>query len=32
MGAKDLVPQPKLTVTRSSLPHEMQLLLLDYRR
>ena len=32
MGAKDLEPQPKLTVTRSSLPPEMQVLLLDYRR
>lgn len=32
MGAKDLEPQPKLTVSRSTLPHEMQLLLLDYRR
>ena len=32
MGAKDLEPQPKLTVTRSSLPHETQVVLLDYRR
>ena len=32
LGAKDLEPQPKLTVTRSSLPPEMQVLLLDYRR
>ncbi len=32
MGAKDLEPQPKLTVTRSTLPHETQVRLLDYRR
>jgi len=32
MGAKDLEPQPKLAVNRSSLPHETQVLLLDYRR
>jgi L-ascorbate metabolism protein UlaG (beta-lactamase superfamily) len=32
MGAKDLEPQPKLTVTRSSLPQETQVVLLDYRR
>ncbi len=32
MGAKALEPQPKLTVTATSLPHEMQVLLLDYRR
>lgn len=31
LGAKDLEPQPKLTITRSSLPHETQVLLLDYR-
>lgn len=31
MGAKDLEPQPKLTVTHSSLPHETQIVLLDYR-
>jgi L-ascorbate metabolism protein UlaG (beta-lactamase superfamily) len=32
MGAKELEPQPKLTVSRSSLPHETQVVLLDYRR
>jgi len=32
MGAKDLEPQPKLTVSRTSLPHETQVVLLDYRR
>ena len=32
MEAKGLEPQPKLTVTRSSLPQETQLVLLDYRR
>lgn len=32
MGAKDLEPQPKLTVTRSTLPHETQVRLLDFRR
>ncbi len=32
MGAKDLEPQPKLTVTRSTLPAETQVKLLDYRR
>ena len=32
MGAKDLEPQPKLTVTRSTLPPETQVKLLDYRR
>ena len=32
MGAKDLEPQPKLTVSRSSLPQETQVVLLDYRR
>ena len=32
MGAKNLEPQPKLTVGRSSLPHETQVVLLDYRR
>ena len=32
MGAKDLEPQPKLTVGRGSLPHETQVVLLDYRR
>ena len=32
MGAKDLEPQPKLAVTRSSLPQETQVMLLDYRR
>jgi L-ascorbate metabolism protein UlaG (beta-lactamase superfamily) len=32
MGAKDLEPQPKLTVTRKSLPHETQVVELDHRR
>jgi L-ascorbate metabolism protein UlaG (beta-lactamase superfamily) len=32
MGAKPLEPQPKLTVSRSSLPHETQVVLLDYKR
>lgn len=32
MGAKDLEPQPKLAITRASLPQEMQVVLLDYRR
>jgi L-ascorbate metabolism protein UlaG (beta-lactamase superfamily) len=32
MGAKDLERQPKLTVSRSTLPHETQVVLLDYRR
>ncbi len=32
MGAKELEPQPKLTVTRGSLPQETQVVLLDYRR
>ena len=32
MGAKDLEPQPKLTVSRRSLPHETQVVLLDHRR
>jgi len=32
MGAKSLEPQPKLTVSRSSLPHETQVVLLDYKR
>lgn len=32
MGAKDLEPQPKLTVNRRSLPHETQVVLLDHRR
>jgi hypothetical protein len=32
MGAKDLETQPKRTVTSSTLPHEMQVRLLDYRR
>ncbi len=32
MGAKDLEPQPKLTVTSRSLPHETQVILLDHRR
>jgi L-ascorbate metabolism protein UlaG (beta-lactamase superfamily) len=32
MGAKDLEPQPKLTVNRKSLPHETQVVLLDHRR
>jgi L-ascorbate metabolism protein UlaG (beta-lactamase superfamily) len=32
MGAKDLEPQPKLTLSRRSLPHETQVVLLDHRR
>jgi L-ascorbate metabolism protein UlaG (beta-lactamase superfamily) len=32
LGANKMEPQPKLTVTRSSLPHETQVMLLDYRR
>jgi L-ascorbate metabolism protein UlaG (beta-lactamase superfamily) len=31
MGAKDLEPQPKLSVARSSLPQETKVVLLDYR-
>ena len=32
LGANKMEPQPKLTVSRSSLPHETQVMLLDYRR
>ena len=32
MGATAVEPQPKLTVSRSSLPHETQVVLLDYKR
>ncbi len=32
MGAKSVEPQPKLTVSRSGLPHETQVVLLDYKR
>lgn len=32
MGVKDPQPQPKLTVTRGSLPEETTVVLLDYRR
>lgn len=32
MGIKAVEPQPKLTASRSSLPHETQVLVLDYRR
>lgn len=32
MGVKAVEPQPKLTVSRTSLPHETQVVLLDYRR
>jgi hypothetical protein len=32
MGAKDLEAQPKFTTSRSTLPHETQVVLLDYRR
>jgi len=32
MGVKDLVPQPKLTVNRSSLPAERQVMVLEARR
>jgi L-ascorbate metabolism protein UlaG (beta-lactamase superfamily) len=32
LGANQMEPQPKLTVSRSSLPHETQVMLLDYRR
>ncbi len=32
MGAKDLEPQPKLTVSRRSLLHDTQVVLLDHRR
>lgn len=32
MGAKDLEPQPKISVSRSSLPSETKVVLLDYRR
>ena len=32
MGSKAVEPQSKLTVNRSSLPHEAQVVLLDYKR
>lgn len=32
MGIKDYQPQAKLSVSRSSLPHETQVVVLDYRR
>ncbi len=32
MGAKELEPHPKLAVTRSNLPTETQVVLLDFRR
>jgi L-ascorbate metabolism protein UlaG (beta-lactamase superfamily) len=32
MGVGPPTPQPRLSVTRSSLPHETQVLVLDYRR
>lgn len=31
MGLRDVAPQPKLTVTRSNLPSESKLVVLDYR-
>lgn len=31
-GTRDLAPQPKLTVTKASLPEETQVVLLDFRR
>ena len=32
MGLRDLAPQAKLTITKSSLPQETQVMLLDYHR
>jgi len=32
MGLKEVVTQPKLSVTKSTLPPETKVLLLDYRR
>lgn len=32
MGAGEATPQQRLSVTRSGLPHEMQVLVLDYKR
>jgi len=32
MGLKEVAPQPKLTVTKSSLPQETQVVVLDYKR
>ena len=32
MGVKVAEPQPKLSITRSHLPHEVQVVLLDYKR
>ncbi len=32
MGLREIVPQPKLTVSRSGLPAETQVVVLDYRR
>ena len=32
MGSKDLTPEPKLSVTRSSLPSEVRIVVLENRR
>lgn len=32
MGTKTVEPQPKLSVSRSSLPHETEVVVLDYKR
>jgi hypothetical protein len=32
MGLKEVVSQPKLNVTKSTLPPEIKVLVLDYRR
>jgi hypothetical protein len=32
MGSKEITPEPKLTVTKSSLPQELRLVVLEQRR
>ena len=32
MGGKAMEPAPKLTITRSTIPHETQVMMLDYKR
>jgi hypothetical protein len=32
MGSKDVVPEPKLSVARSSLPSEVRVVVLENRR
>ena len=32
MGLKDITPQPKLTITKASLPQETRVMVLDYHR